>query len=315
MPWQLFTCGAQPPMEVMPGSQTTKSAVVFEPNAPKRQLFPYDARRVLELLILTDLLPPVYTSPVDVPHIPTATIGRNELAIRHAWVDDLGLDFAEASLKDMSNFTKNIPDFIELRSKTNIFYLCHGPNEGNPNDTTSLREHYLPRILEILDIMPKLDMSLLTLHLWVDHRFVKAHVIDLKIDLLWEIIDKARGRNITICLENLSENWDDLDRILKQLSQLYLTLDVGHAQLLRPKTTAFDMIAAYAHRIKHLHLHDNIGGNSVDDDLHLPVGEGNVDFLGILGALKEAGYAGTATLELKPEEIKRCLPFAKTLLW
>ena len=158
-------------------------------------------------------------------------------------------------------------------------------------------------------------MSLLTLHLWVDHRFVKAPVIDLKIDLLREIIDTARERKITICLENLSENWQDLDRIFKQLFQLCLTLDVGHAQLLRPKTTAFDLIAAYPHRIRHLHLHDNMGGNSVDDDLHLPVGDGTVDLLGILGALKEAGYKGTATLELKPQEIKRCLPFVKTLLW
>ena len=232
-----------------------------------------------------------------------------------AMLYDLGLDFAEVSLKDMSNFAKSISDFIELRSKTNLFYLCHGPNEGDPNDTTYLREHYLPRILEILDIMPKLKMSLLTLHLWVDHRFVKAPVIDLKIDLLRQIIDKARKSNITICLENLSENCKDLDRVLKALSQLYLTLDIGHAQLLRPKTTAFDLIAAYPHRIKHLHLHDNIGGNSVDDDFHLPVGDGNVDFYGILGALKEAGYTGTATLELQPEEIKRCLPFVRTLLW
>jgi len=237
--------------------------------------------------------------------------GPEDVAMLH----DLGLDFAEISLKDMSNFKRDIPDFIKLRSKTNLFYLCHGPNEGDPNHTTYLREHYFPSILEILDIMPRLDMSLLTLHLWVDHRFVKAPVIDLKIDLLWEIIDMARERNITICLENLSENHKDLDRIFKQLSQLYLTLDIAHAQLLSPKTTAFDLIMAYPHRIRHLHLHDNTGGNSVEDDLHLPVGEGNVDFYGILGALKEAGYTGTATLELKPEEIKRCLAFVRKLLW
>ena len=228
---------------------------------------------------------------------------------------DLGLDFAEISLKDMSNLKRSITGFIELRSKTNLFYLCHGPNEGDPNDTTYLRRHYLPSILEILDIMPMLNMSLLTLHLWVDQRFVKPHVIDLKIDLLGNIIDKARERNITICIENLSENWEDLDRVFKQLSHLYLTLDVGHAQLLRPKTTAFDLIAAYPYRIKHLHFHDNMGGNSVNDDLHLPVGDGNVDFQGILNTLKKAGYKGTATLELKPEEIKRCLAFVRTLLW
>jgi sugar phosphate isomerase/epimerase len=228
---------------------------------------------------------------------------------------DLGLDFAEVSLRDMGTFTRSIPDFIELRSKTNLFYLSHGPNEGDPNDTASLNKDYLPRIIEILDLMPMLDISLLTLHLWMDHRFVKAPVIDLKIDLLRKIIDKAQTRNITICLENLSEDCTDLDKAFEALSQLYLTLDIGHAQLLRPKTTAFDLIAAQPHRIKHLHLHDNMGGNTVNDDLHLPVGSGNVDFQGILGALKQAGYAGTATLELKPHEIRRCLPFVRTLLW
>ena len=228
---------------------------------------------------------------------------------------DLGLDFAEVSLKDMSKFTNSISDFIELRRKTNLFYLCHGPNEGDPNDSVSLRKDYLPRILEILDIMPMLNISLLTLHLWMDYRFVKANLIDLKIELLRIIMDKAREANITICLENLSENCNDLDRVFKVLSQLYLTLDVGHAQLLRPETSAFDLIAAYPDRIKHLHLHDNMGGNSVNDDLHLPVGTGNVDFQGILGVLKEAGYMGTATLELKPQEIKRYLPFVRTLLW
>ena len=228
---------------------------------------------------------------------------------------DLGLDFAEVSLKDMSKFTRSISRFIELGRKTSLFYLCHGPNEGDPNDATSLRKDYLPRILEILDIMPILNMSLLTLHLWVDHRFVKAHVIDVKIELLEQIIDKARKSSITICIENLSENCNDLDAVFKALPQIYLTLDIGHAQLLRPKTTAFDLIVAYPHRIKHLHLHDNMGGNTVNDDLHLPVGDGNVDFYGILGALREAGYTGTATLELKPEEIKRCLPFVRALLW
>ena len=130
---------------------------------------------------------------------------------------DLGLDFAEVSLKDMSKFTRSVSRFIELGRKTSLFYVCHGPNEGDPNDATSLRKDYLPRILEILDIMPILNMSLLTLHLWVDHRFVKAPIIDLKIDLLRKIMDKARKKNITICLENLSENYKDLDRIFKQL--------------------------------------------------------------------------------------------------
>ena len=89
---------------------------------------------------------------------------------------------------------------------------------------------------------------------------------------------------------------------------------MGHAQLLRKETTAFDLIAAYADRIKHIHLHDNLGGDLPKHDLHLPPGKGIVDFKKIFDALKRICYTGTATLELKPQEIKSCLPFIRTLL-
>ena len=50
-----------------------------------------------------------------------------------------------------------------------------------------------------------------------------------------------------------------------------------------------------------MHLHDNRGGQSKDDDLHLPIGAGTVDFPGIMASLVLAGYCGTLTLEVKPE--------------
>jgi len=227
---------------------------------------------------------------------------------------DLGLDFAEISTKNLKESSDNITKFVELVEGTSFYYLCHGPNEGDPNAMSSIRSDYLPRVEDILEIMPMLKMSLLTLHLWLDRRFVRSHVIDFKIELLRKIVDKARGKNIVICLENLSEDREDLDAVLRELPLLHLTLDVGHAQLLRRETTAFDLIAAYADRIKHIHLHDNLGGDLPKHDLHLPPGKGIVDFRGIFNAFKTIGYTGTATLELKPQEIKSCLPFVKTLL-
>ena len=227
---------------------------------------------------------------------------------------DLGLDFAEISTKNLKESNDNITKFVELVEGTSFYYLCHGPNEGDPNAMSSIRSDYLPRVEDILEIMPTLKMSLLTLHLWLDRRFVRSHVIDFKIELLRKIVDKAREKNIVICLENLSEDREDLDAVLRELPLLHLTLDVGHAQLLRKETTAFDLIAAYADRIKHIHLHDNLGGDLPKHDLHLPPGKGIVDFRGIFNAFKTIGYTGTATLELKPQEIKSCLPFIKTLL-
>lgn len=53
--------------------------------------------------------------------------------------------------------------------------------------------------------------------------------------------------------------------------------------------------------VRHIHLHDNLGGQSQIDDLHLPIGDGTVDLKGILTSLMIADYDGTMTLEVKPE--------------
>jgi len=227
---------------------------------------------------------------------------------------ELGLNFAEISTNNFHKYLNYIDGFVKVIESINFYYLCHGPNEGNPNDIGSLKSDYVPRVIDILETLPSLNVSLLTLHLWMDRRFVNPDVIDYKTRILGEIIDRAAGKRITICLENLSENWEDLAPAFKELPGLHLTLDVGHAQLLRSETSAHGLIAAYPDRIKHIHLHDNFGGNSPENDLHLAPGKGIVDFKGIFDALKGIGYTGTATLELKVEEIKSCLSFVNELL-
>ena len=218
---------------------------------------------------------------------------------------DLGLDFAEISTNNLKEFSDNITKFTELVEGTSFYYLCHGPNEGDPNAIDSIENDYFPQVLHILENMPMLKMSLLTLHLWLDRRFVRFHVIDFKIELLRKILHKAREKNIFICLENLSEDWEDLDVVFRELPLLYLTLDVGHAQLLRKQSTAFDLIATYPDRIKHIHLHDNLGGDLPKHDLHLPPGKGIVDFKRIFDALKRICYTAQRPWSLSHKRSNR----------
>jgi sugar phosphate isomerase/epimerase len=178
----------------------------------------------------------------------------------------------------------------------------------------NLEEVYLPKIFEILPLMTELDMSLLTLHLWFDARFVKEEVITFKIGLLRHIIKKAADFEITVCLENLSETASHMVNPFTDLPLLNLTLDVGHAQLLAETNTSYEFIDRFPERIKHVHLHDNKGGNSSRDDLHLLPGEGIVDFEKVFGKLKEMDYDRTITLELIPSEIAECLRLVKEWL-
>jgi sugar phosphate isomerase/epimerase len=67
-------------------------------------------------------------------------------------------------------------------------------------------------------------------------------------------------------------------------------------------------------RVLTIHLHDNRGGDSHTDDLHLPPGEGVIDFKGLFEALHRIHYDRTVTLELKPHEIRQCLTYVSELV-
>jgi sugar phosphate isomerase/epimerase len=227
----------------------------------------------------------------------------------------LGLQFAEISITDPVEFSHLIDVYKGLKDKLDFYYVCHGPREGDPNDKNTLEKDYLPKVLEILPLMKKLDMSLLTLHLWFDARYVKPEVITFKVELLNRIIEKAADRGITICIENLSESVSHMDLPFKELPLLNLTLDLGHAQLLTKENRSYEFIENYPQRIKHIHLHDNRGGDSYRDDLHLPPGKGTIDFKRIFKELRRIGYDRTVTLELKIHEIESCMRYVKRLLF
>jgi len=51
---------------------------------------------------------------------------------------DLGLKFAEITISNPESFYNRIRDYKDIKDKTGFYYLCHGPREGNPNDTKEL---------------------------------------------------------------------------------------------------------------------------------------------------------------------------------
>jgi sugar phosphate isomerase/epimerase len=58
-----------------------------------------------------------------------------------------------------------------------------------------------------------------------------------------------------------------------------------------------------------LHLHDNMGMSveqKDEDDMHLPPGEGIIDWPDIMRRLKGAGYKGPVSLECSAKLSERC---------
>ena len=155
-----------------------------------------------------------------------------------------------------------------------------------------------------MGVVHRLGIEFLTIHLWLDPRFVGSEAREEKQSILRDICAYGRENGVLISLENLSETETDLGPILEAVPDLCLTLDVGHGQLLTDTNTSFDIIETLSASIKHIHLHDNRGGRGVKDDLHLPLGNGVIDFHGIFERLVKKGYDGTVTLELEKEVLE-----------
>jgi sugar phosphate isomerase/epimerase len=88
---------------------------------------------------------------------------------------------------------------------------------------------------------------------------------------------------------------DQIQEALGRMSQLGFHLDVGHANLNVERNRTGQFLQAFRERLFHVHFSDNFGKS---EDLHLPLGAGNIPWPKIIGLLKDSGYDGTITLEI-----------------
>jgi len=220
-------------------------------------------------------------------------------------VGEAQLDYAEVNLLNHHHALQEIPALIELKKKFNFFLLVHGPEEGNPFDCNELRSTLLPQIKKLVNFASALDAQLITIHFWLDQRFIEQSIFKEKLTILATMVTMAHEKGMKLCLENLSEGPEDFEQAFHLFPELGLTLDIGHGELLSSRNKAYSFIEICPERISHVHVHDNHGGNTPEDDLHLPLGEGSIAFEPIIAALRKTGYNKTLTLEVAPDVLKQ----------
>ena len=221
-------------------------------------------------------------------------------------IDEVGrleYPFAEINVDDPEGIAGQFDELMRLKEKYGIYYLAHYPNEGNPTDVEKLQELFIPKMKRLFELTHDLGISKGTLHFWMDQ--AQPALVSAKIELLSEMVEHAARNGVKLCLENLTSQYDSFSIVFDAIPDLRMTMDIGHAELLSETNTSFGFIEHLFHKIDHVHVHDNNGGTSVKDDLHLPLGDGIVDYPKILSLLKEKGYASTLTMEVKPSDMIR----------
>ncbi|HDJ25920.1 MAG TPA: sugar phosphate isomerase/epimerase, partial [Candidatus Bathyarchaeota archaeon] len=127
-----------------------------------------------------------------------------------------------------------------------------------------------------------------------------------------ELAARAEELGLTILIENgpdpvpfLLKRAAQFRRFFEELGEgvrLGVAFDVGHAHICGQVE---ELLKALAGQIGHVHAHDNNGRQ----DEHLAIGEGTVDWPGVLEGLRAVGYDGPVVVESvrKPFESLRAL--------
>ncbi len=220
-------------------------------------------------------------------------------------VGKLGYPYAEINIDDPAKIEKSYKKLLDLKDEFGIYFLAHYPNEGNPADLENLKEVFIPKMKKLIDFCPGLGIEKGTMHFWMDKRWADSNLILTKIELLSSLVDHANQNNMVLCLENLTAQHDSFSKYFEHIPNLRMTMDIGHGELLSKENTSFGFMENVYEKIHHVHVHDNLGGTGVKDDLHLPLGDGQVDYPKIFNILNEKGYHSTITMEVKPEEMQR----------
>lgn len=218
------------------------------------------------------------------------------------WIAGLGLDFIDLTLEPpaAASWQVNVAAIRAALDRTGLQVVGHTAYYlpfASPYE--EVRQGAVVELRRCLAVFGELGARWMNIH---PDRNVPMHdrafVIQRNLETLAEVLPDARRHGVGLMIENVPgehNSASQLAELLGPLPELGLHLDIGHANLLAPSTNAIELIAAFGHRVRHVHLHDNRGGQA---DLHLPLGTGTVDVPGAVRALRATGYDGTITVEV-----------------
>ncbi len=234
-----------------------------------------------------------------------------------AWMVALELDFVDLTLEpptaaswrvNAREIRRALDDFgLEVVGHTAYYLPLASPFE-------EVRRAAVEELKRCLDQFSVIGAKWMNLH---PDRHIPMHdrnfVIERNIKTVAELLPVSRDCGVGLMIENLPGDWNtvlQLSQLLDPIPQLGLHLDIGHANLRVQRNTTDEILRAYGSRLRHVHLHDNKGG---DADLHLPLGCGTLNVHHQIELLRSIGYDGTITLEVFAED-KHYLAYSRDVL-
>ncbi len=225
---------------------------------------------------------------------------------------NVGIELQSYGLKGVSSpllWEEKIKQHKKIIENFSGRISVHGPFVGirQTHMDCLLKEAVKKRMQLVFEMAKELKPEILVFHSGIIGDIKKWKLEDFWLEEttnFWKTeIKKYEKEGIKIVIENLVEEEPD---ILIELCDtvnsdfFVLCLDIGHMNVFS-KLSPSDWVKKMGKRLQYVHLHDNNGEN----DEHLPVGKGNIDFDSFFDSIKNREDDIIIALELDnstPEE-------------
>ncbi|MCQ2972380.1 MAG: sugar phosphate isomerase/epimerase [archaeon] len=245
-------------------------------------------------------------------------IGASTLAIANekfgenlGFYEDLDLKYIE-----IIDQYPNIDDNADLLNSFNFKYTVHSPivdiNIASLNE--AIRQTSINEIKKSMDLATKINADLVVVHpgnVPFMGRGLEDVIYEIGKKSIIELGEYGQEIGVTPAVENMPDFEGAMHKDINVLSELLesidtaMTLDVGHAN-----TLGYTPDEMYSSAIKHIHMSNNYG----DDDSHLALNEGSIDFKEVFDIFESKKYNGIYMLELTSNDsIEKSLEYIKNL--
>jgi len=166
----------------------------------------------------------------------------------------------------------------------------HGPFVGirQTHRDCLLKEAVKTRMQMTFEVAKELRPEAIVMHSGIDGDIKKWKLMDFWLEKTTDFwkkeIKKYEKEGIKIVIENTGEESPDiLIKLCDAVNSDFfaLCLDTGHMNVFS-ELQSFEWVKKMSKRLQYVHLHDNNGEN----DDHLPVGKGNIDFDSFFESIK-----------------------------
>ena len=225
------------------------------------------------------------------------------------FIEGLGIEYAEL-IHQYPNENFN----LDVLSSFNLKYTIHAPfiDVNIASLSTKSRKASIEQIKDSIDLANAIDASVVVVHPGLVPFILKEmpeKIYPVANKSIKELGEYSKDLGVNTTIENMpnfeSMIYQDMSKLNEILVEydMGMTLDIGHAH--HSKIPENEM---YFDSIKHIHIHDNMG----DDDTHLPLGEGNIQFKDIIDTFEEKNYDGIYMMKVNNKDsIKKSLEYLK----